>query len=192
MSDHPHKPNQAGPDARRAWRDPLPQVRSPLAPGAVVDRLQRTSQQGKLPGFIRERSGSDGFEVTALGTHFDHRVRCAVGQTNEGSVIHGRGERPWRPIAVVWAIVILTLWPGVWITHSMLVTWFGWYRLELWGTAAWYVPLTLLAIPAVLKVQRASDVASWAHAHETLDLIARVCDGDVVSHPEAAAPPTEA
>ncbi|MCA9294404.1 MAG: hypothetical protein KDA20_11385 [Phycisphaerales bacterium] len=135
----------------------------------------RSSQRGQLPGFRDALNGQ--FEASAFGSHFDRTLVGEVAPTDQGSAIAFNARRHLKALIAVWVVFLLTLWPGVWLTHSMLLTWFGWYRLPMWGTTAWYVPLTLLCIPALLKVQRSSDAASWQHAQETISKIAKMCDG---------------
>lgn len=160
------------------WRGHLPLVCSPLEVAAVMERLRRASQRGGLPGF--RTVGEARFEASAFGSHFDRTLIGGVTADPQGSTIEFGARRHWKTLAGVWIVFALTLWPGVWLTHSMLLTWFGWYGLSMWGTVAWYVPLTLLGVPALMKVQRASDRASWAHAHETIEKIASLCAGTMV------------
>ncbi len=48
-------------------------------------------------------------------------------------------------LPIVYAVVlVLTVWPGVWLTDSMLRTYFTSYDFT---TAYWYVPLTLPFVP---------------------------------------------
>ncbi len=160
-----------------SWRDGLPEVHVPIAPADVIARLQKRSQRGELPGFRTQDKVT--FEVAAFGVQFDRVISGDLAKADHGARIAFASQRPWKVLALIWVVFALTLWPGGWLTHSMFVTWFGWYRLSMWWTMAWYVPLTLLAIPALLKMQLANEKASWAHAHEMLDKIASTCDGSV-------------
>jgi hypothetical protein len=171
----------------RAWREPLPEVRVPILPEEVIRRLEKRSQRGELPGFraLGAQEGTMRVEVSAFGSHVDRVLAAQVAATEGGAIVTFQGRRIWKVLWIVIIVFVLTLWPGVWLTHSMLITWFSWYRLNMWGTTAWYVPLTLIAIPGLLKALRASEQASWAHAHETIANIARTCDGAVAPPPPA-------
>ena len=76
---------------------------------------------------------------------------------------------PW----IVVFTTIITFWPGVLLTDSLMSTWFpSWYPKEIWVTYAWYFPLCLLMIPALWKQYRVSERASEEHLRETLAKLA--------------------
>jgi hypothetical protein len=65
-----------------------------------------------------------------------------------------------RKMPFIFAVVlVLTLWPGLPLTQSMLVTYFSRYRWSEVITAAWYVPLTVLPVlwwlPRAVRKSRA-------------------------------------
>lgn len=169
---------------RRPWDRALPVVGlrddSAVRPGdgaGVVAALDRLAKRGKLPGFMKVGSGGGGeFEVAAFGMLYDRVLRGRV----EGDRVRFGGRlKRGLPIGVAVGFV-LTLYPGVLLTDTLLNMWFRWYPQELWVTVAWYVPLTLLAAPALWAQFKASERASRRHAEETIAKIATALGGDVV------------
>lgn len=114
----------------------------------VVRRMRALSQRGKLPGF---EETADGFLALAYGWVFDYDLRYAVVEGPGGSTLTPSLVRKRRMPAIVIALLVFSIWPGVWITDSMLATYFSWYPREFWKTCVWYLPLTVLPMPWVWK-----------------------------------------
>jgi hypothetical protein len=89
---------------------------------------------------------------------FDYRLVATMTDLTEptkGTHIELRLVR-LRKMPVLFAMILaVTIWPGVWLTDSMLTTYFGWYSswtLSMpWLTYAWYLPITALPIPWMWK-----------------------------------------
>jgi len=162
----------------------LPLVRSALSPPEVLVRLDAASRRGRLAGYVAR--GASEIEVTAFGEPFDHDLRGALhsvpseagGSPGTGTTIrcHLR-MRPKVPALFV-LIIGVSVWPGVWLTHSMLVTYFSWYTIQTWW---WYIPLTVVPlfwmVPRMVKKSRAAVRAS---ALEQIEKIRDAVDGVVV------------
>ncbi|MBY0112143.1 MAG: hypothetical protein K2Y21_04935 [Phycisphaerales bacterium] len=114
----------------------------------VVRRMRALSQRGKLPGF---EETADGFKALAYGWVFDYDLRYSVQEGANGSTLVPTLELKRKMPAIVIAALLLSIWPGVWITDSMLATYFSWYPREFWKTCAWYLPVTVLPMPWVWK-----------------------------------------
>lgn len=136
---------------------PTAQGHAPALPGAftatldklsVVRRMRALSQRGKLPGF---EETADGFKALAYGWVFDFDLVYRVEESAQGSTLTPALVLKRRMPAIVLVILALSIWPGVWITDSMLATYFSWYPHEFWKTCAWYLPLTVLPMPWVWK-----------------------------------------
>jgi hypothetical protein len=67
---------------------------------------------------------------------------------------------------------VVSIWPGVWFTDSMLSTYFDWYPRSQWFTYAWYIPLSLLGIPAMWKFFKHSEKKTHAESLEVIKKIA--------------------
>lgn len=140
-------------------------------PDQVVALLEHKSQQGKLPGFRREPS--EGTTLSArlgvFGAPYDRDLVLRVEPAGSGSTIHMESRLRMR---LPWTMIILTVvsfWPGVVLTDSLLSTWFpSWYPKAFWVTCAWYLPLCALAIPALWKQYKSSERASEEHLRETV------------------------
>lgn len=151
-----------------------------LAPDAAIDRLEALAKRGKLPGF--ERTGEGACRVAAHGTPFDGTLGVACEGDGTGSRVtlhHGLNKR--MPLIYA-AILVVVVWPGVVLTETFL-TGFGWYNalaamtgpVEPWFTWAWYVPMTALPAPFMLRsAWRKSVASSGEHAEEQAQKIRSV------------------
>lgn len=137
------------------------------------------SQRGKLPGFAKTPSG---FLALAYGWVYDFdllgTVAGSAGASRIGFSLRVKPKMPW----VVAAVLALSVFPGVWITHSMLSIYFDWYPSELWKTCAWYLPLSILPIPWVWKTAMGrSRGEAEVSAHELIEKIAAELGGAITS-----------
>ncbi|MBX3357043.1 MAG: hypothetical protein KF745_01315 [Phycisphaeraceae bacterium] len=121
------------------WR-----IRTRADASGAVALLDAMARRGKLAGF--EAGGGDGvFRVRDFGHPFESelvaRAERVDGWTEFTLRRRLRPAMPW----VFGLMLVATIWPGVWLTDSMLATYFGWYRgIETWW---WYLPLTVPAAP---------------------------------------------
>jgi hypothetical protein len=130
--------------------DPLPDLLTPHAPDEVLRRLDLAARRGRMAGFKREPAPAL-FSVEAFATPFEHKLLATGRADGPQTRLTFRAvmlpKLPW-----IYAVAIaLSIWPGVWLTHSMLVTWFDWYFAEEWKTWAWYIPLTVIPLPWALR-----------------------------------------
>ncbi len=114
-----------------------------------MDRLAQASRRGKLPGFhAGPRAGE--FRVRLMGEPFDREIRGRARTADGGSAVALR-ERvmPLWPV-VAGVMCVVAIWPGVWLTDSMLETYWPWFtaRVETWW---WYIPLTAIPLPFALR-----------------------------------------
>lgn len=125
-------------------------IDSPLPAVEVMRRLSMLSTRGKLPGFVKK--GEREFSATVFAEPYDRRLDARVVEAGSGSRIEGGVRLKAKVPALMIGALVFTIWPGVWLTDSLMATYFtSWYPKELWVTAAWYVPLTLLALPPLWK-----------------------------------------
>jgi hypothetical protein len=112
-------------------------------------------------------------------------VLVGEAETGEGGTrLRFRTLLPLRLPLAVGLVLVLSVWPGVWLTDSMLVTYWGWYGARVaalpWLTYAWYLPL-MLPLPWVYKrVLDRSNEAATRSARELIGRMAGVLDGRVV------------
>lgn len=120
----------------------------------MLDRLEKQARRGRISEFERGAHGGL-FSAEAFGSPFDHRVVAhAVGDAG-GTLLRFELVR-LRKLPLIFAVVLLiTIWPGSWMTDSLLTTYFGFYNTWVtrwpWLTYAWYLPLTVLPIPWMWK-----------------------------------------
>jgi hypothetical protein len=162
-----------GDAATKQNRNELPAVESRLPPAEVLERAREMSRRGKLPGFAQ--TSATGFRADAFATPFEHTLSCTIEAAGDGSRLRFRAtmnrRMPW-----VYALVLLaTVWPGVWVTDSMLRTYFSWYTMETWW---WYLPITALPLPWMWSsFLRKSRAGADSSARELIADIASGVDG---------------
>jgi hypothetical protein len=126
---------------------------------------QALSKKGKLPGFT---PAGDSFTFVGFGEPLDYTIlatKSADGITFTGKM---HPKLPW-----IYAITtIVTLWPGSWLTDSMLRTYFQSYDFGPWFTYYWYIPLTILPLLWMFpKMIRKSKSSAVAHAREQIEVL---------------------
>jgi len=157
-------------DRPRTWL-----VRTDQTSETVLDVARAMSRNGKLPGFRETGGAGELFRCAAFGKPFDSElvVRAEEGE-GAGCVLSGE-VRLKRVLPWVFAVVTaLSVWPGVLLMDSLMNSWFRWYPVQTWVTYAWYVPLTVLPLPwMVRRVLRQSRESAWEHAMETREKIVK-------------------
>lgn len=162
------------PQPRERRTADLPIVRTTHTVEQALERLGRASKRGKLPGFHRSEPGcphAAWFEI--FGKYFDHRLTVRAEPEASGLALSFE-NRPvmWR-VAAFWAIVVLSVWPGVLLMHSLLASYFWGYPRSIWITCAWYLPLAVVPIPWVWRTAwRQSTAIADAEARKTIGLVA--------------------
>jgi len=134
----------------------------------VLGLLEKRAMRGKLAGFELEH---EGFRCAAFGDPFDSDL---VARFDNGELLFVLRRKLMMPI-VAWALIIFAIWPGAWMMHSLMDTYFSsypWFFGGLWWQLIFAV-LTATAIPVLLKQHRKSAVATREHAEETIEKIRR-------------------
>lgn len=153
---------------------PLPDVRVALSPQAINERLLSIAKKGELAGYSPGGPSGAMFTADAFGKPFD-RTLVAHSRPDGGETVLVFTSRLRPRVPVIFAVtIVLTIWPGVWLTDSMLGIYFGWYRLSFAQTCLWYLPLTVLPLPwAMLKMWRTSQAVAHDSAHRAIAKIAK-------------------
>jgi len=157
-------------------------IRTPKSSQEIVSILEALAKKGKLPGF--EPNGVPGlFRVDAFGMPSDYDLVAEAVGDSAGTQLRFKlvSQRKFHLIMAI--SIVLTIWPGMWMTDSMLRTWFRSYDFATW---IWYVPLMILPLPWLwYSATRKSRIAAAAHAVEQLTTIAGSIDGEI-SYPPIA------
>jgi hypothetical protein len=150
-------------------RGPLPALAVALPAREVLARAESLAKRGRLPGFARA-NGPALFTALAFGTPFDHQLIAEASTAGPMTAVRFRLRMLPRTPLIFAVVIALSIWPGVWLTDSMLRTYFEGYPLSPWQTAAWYIPLTVLPLPIwlVRAVKRSRDAAA-SEARELID-----------------------
>ncbi len=163
----------------------LPSVRCPLSPTDAAQRLEQAARRGQLPGLVT--ADEDRFEITDFGHPFESRLLgrlTALAESSEpgcdATFSLEMKRRTFWIFVLIWA---LTIWPGVWITHSMLRVYFPSYGSGggFWyPTWLWYLPLTVPFAPlSVRGAVRKSKASADKEARELIAKVAAALGGTV-------------
>jgi hypothetical protein len=173
QSTTPAEAGQANPD--------LPRLIARCSKAQAVERLERLSRRGKLPGF-RAPARDGEFSVSAFGHPFDRVLVARGSDTAEGTVLAFRLRWSLPLPTAFGALIALTIWPGVWLTDSMLSTYFdgyaAWTERGWMGTWTWYLPLCAPLPWALRSMLRRSAATSREAALRTIETIARELGGE--------------
>lgn len=153
--------------------EPLPIVRSSRTPSEAMERLALASRRGRLAGFQRDSGNT--FRATLFSEPFDHELLATVDEAPGGSAIHSRARMLPRLPVIFAVVLILTVYPGVLLTDSMIPGEWGW--IDTW---IWYIPLTALPLPWIwARLMKKCRAAAGASAFELLHKIAAEVEGHV-------------
>lgn len=180
----------AGADGTR-WHEPAG-LRSPLSSAEVVERLSRQSKKGKLPGFGLVRkpasAGDEGVvRLLVFGGIYDHEmlVRVVPAASGAGSELSMRVRLLQKMPAAAIAILVLTVFPGMYLTDSMLSTYFDWYTIETWW---WYMPLVLLMLPVMWKQYTQARAEAQREAAELREKLGQLVEAGPLADGPAVGP----
>jgi hypothetical protein len=155
-----------------------PTIGAPLAPGEAIKRLDRASKQGKLAGFAR--LDGDRFRTLVYGEPFDRELLGTIREQGDGCEISLELRLLKKMPSIAIAMVVVSIWPGVWLTDSMIQTYFAGYPNSFWVTAAWYLPLTVIPLPWMLRsMWRKSEGIAREEFGKMVEKIVRAVDGAI-------------
>ena len=148
-----------------------------LSPAQIVEKLGTRSKRGKLAGYELRRSPSAGgpavIRLLAFGGIYDHELICTATAMND---VAGEGTRMSfelrllrkMPLIAI-ALLVISVFPGLPLMDSMLVSYFSWYTIETWW---WYLPLVALTVPFMWKQYISGRSEARADAMATIDKLA--------------------
>lgn len=148
MNDRSEVTTSGDADAAAAGSPPqvdlgrLPEVRTALSPPQIIERLETLARRGKLAGF-RARPGGVLFEAECFAEPFDRVLEARAATAGGVTTLSFTVRLLWKAPAIFAVVTALTIWPGVWLTDSMLRMYFSWYRIPTWW---WYVPVTVVPL----------------------------------------------
>ena len=149
---------------------------TPLSPHEVIQRLSKKAKMGRLAGFAQispsdQTGGTTGFKLLVSGGIYDYSLVTRLTPNPAGGSkltfsLELLKKMPW----IAAGLIVVSIFPGLQVTHSMLVTYFSWYRIETWW---WYLPMVLLMIPVMYKQFAAGRTAAKAEASELVAMLKR-------------------
>jgi hypothetical protein len=120
----------------------------------------------------------DLFSIADFGHPFESVLSARAEGTGEGGTRLSFAIRMKRTMpAVFLTLLIATVWPGVWLTDSMIRSYFTGYSFHTW---MWYLPLTIPCIPWFMwSASRKSRVSGEGDGLELIEKVAAVVEGKV-------------
>jgi hypothetical protein len=163
---------------------------SPKPARAAIDACEALARAGKLPGF--QRLSPTSCSARLFGQPFDRDLIADAADSASGSVVR-LSSRLRRKFPVIFVIVaIFTVWPGVWLTDSLIQTYFAGASSWIIKTWMWYLPISIIPLPfAARSMWRKSQKAAAEHFAEVQERIAQAVGAsmDASRSASSATPP---
>lgn len=156
----PATPTAADPDR------PLPVLFVDAPSDRIVQKLGEAAKRGRMAGFARGE-GDVLFKTSAFSAPFDGELDARTGSVQSGGTELRFTPRLKKPLIWVYiAVLLVSIWPGLPITQSLLASMVpSWHWL--WSTTAyWYLPLSVIGAPwalwsALKKSKTELAVSAW-------------------------------
>lgn len=142
----------------------------------LAEVARTLSRKGKLPGY-RAGSATRGDVVAfhGFGEPWDFEVSAKVAGEGDKSRVWFEGRVLPKSPLIFLIVSVLSVWPGVWLTDSMLKAYFSGYD---WNTYLWYIPLTALPVPWMAwRMWTRSLRSAREHAAETIPKLQHAMTG---------------
>jgi hypothetical protein len=151
-------------------------LRASLSREHVLASMRALSKAGKLPGYSEANAQPTGptrevFRVACFATPFDRELLATVvSESDTHTELAFRPRLLLKVPLIMLVVCILSVWPGVWLTDSMIRTYFPSYD---WNTNLWYIPLTVISVVWYgISAWRKANAEAKASAAEAMQTIA--------------------
>jgi hypothetical protein len=145
---------------------------SPKPARAAIDACEALARAGKLPGF--QRLAPTSCTARIFGQPFDRDLIVDAADSASGSVVQLSSRLRRKFPAIFILVAIFTIWPGVWLTDSLIQTYFSGASSWMIKTWMWYLPLSIIPLPFAAKsMWRKSQSAAAEHFAEVQQRIAQ-------------------
>jgi hypothetical protein len=121
-------------------------LRVPLSNDAVVQKLEEAAKRGRLAGFERG-TGDVLFTTSAFSAPFDGELEAHAVNNGEGIQLRFSTRMKRKLLWVFVVVLILSIWPGLPITESLLASMFPFWPWLWKSTIWWYLPLSIIGSP---------------------------------------------
>lgn len=170
MSDHSpiNPPESPATSPAPDLRTPLPRLPTTLRDDEIRSRLGQAARRGRLPGYKAAEPGTGAlFTITDFGVPFESRL---IARREPDAIAFDLKLKPLFP-AIFAALLLFTVWPGVWFTESMLETYLPNTLITTW-VWWWYMILTVPFLPwAMWAAVNKSRVSARAEAEKLRERI---------------------
>lgn len=168
--------------------EPLPEVPTSLTAEEITRRLDAAARRGRLPGYSTGGPGRGTlFEVRDFGGPIEGVLRARL----QNGVLRFDVAMQPRLLIVLAVILALSVWPGVWLTESLIASLFPTSGIWKW-TAWWYLPLSIGTAPwALWTVMTRSRRSIDAGARELIGKIAAELAPPAPTAPAAQPPASQ-
>jgi hypothetical protein len=164
--------------AKQLQSAPLPTLTLPFPASAIVDALDKLARRGKLAGFspITPAAATKApagalFSIAAFGNPFDAVLYAAPesapqSQPTPSTRLTFTRKLKLKGLIFFGLILLLTIWPGIELTRSLLASTFPEQRWLIDTLPYWYLPLTIISLPwGLWEAWRRSNRSSHLAAH---------------------------
>lgn len=152
--------------------EPLPALAVELSPTAILSKLEEASRRGRLAGFEQGEKGVL-FKTCVFSTPFEGELLARSEPTESGGTRLRFSTRMNKKLLTVFVVILLvSIWPGLPVTESLLASLVPSWRW-LWSTTIWwYLPLAVIGAPWSLWV--AIDRSRKEMAVSAVEMVAKV------------------
>lgn len=153
----------------------FPDVLSPLSPDEIRARLEAAARRGKLPGLKLDSRANSLFSIMDFGRPYESVLSAtALREGGHTRLSFAARPKPLMPMVML-LLLVATVWPGIWLTNSMLVSYFPGYAYQTW---MWYLPLTVPMVPWVMWSSWRKSVRSAAiEGRELIGKVSQFIEG---------------
>ena len=160
-----------------------PMVVTALSRDEIRDKLDYAARRGRMPGLSLDTSRGV-FEIKDFGQPFESVLVAELAKNGAEQVLRFTTRlRPVLPIVFA-VMLIISIWPGIYLVDSMLDHYFSWYNIPTWW---WYLPLTVPTSPFLFRsVMRNSRASAEVDARTLIQKVAAELNATTVDAPAAS------
>lgn len=127
---------------------PLPVLRVQASGDAIVQTLAEAARRGRMAGFEPGQPGSGVlFTTCAFSAPFDGLLDARATEVDGQTELRFSPRLKKKVLWIFVAVMVLSIWPGVVLTESLLASLLPSWDW-LWGTTYWwYLPLSIIGAP---------------------------------------------
>ena len=124
----------------------MPALRITATGQAIVQKLEEAAKRGRLAGFERG-SGDVLFKTCAFASPFDGELHARATASGDATELRFSTRMKQKLLWVFIVVLVLSIWPGLPITESLLASLLPSLPWLWKSTIWWYLPLSIIGSP---------------------------------------------